>query len=345
MFINYKFFIIFIILFILLYFINIFLKKKELFHSENNGLLCGTKNDECMVDQDGYSNCCTGYTCYRIKNNFHNKVCVNNNELPDDYNKDKTASNKKSSKISSEEVDLIINSIYIHYTNGEGEEDFYLHNIINNESNRTLYQTDKEVIEISTLKEMDKSYNPSTKKLSNKLKYTNINDNYINEIKNYLNYINLPNTSILINLRDYINTLQLPDGYKYIDLFDKSITNNITSYLYIDILKYHNINYKEFINYIINLNSTNKEDMMIYLETLDTDNNGKIILSELKNYLNYLKIPNNSKLINLKNLLNSLDLPPTETNTTYYITNNTPKFKFLYDFFKNIKINPFECSN
>jgi hypothetical protein len=70
----------FILLFLLIfYIINIFLKKNlEFFDKAANGLLCGTRNDVCNINQKGVSNCCNGYTCIRQNGIFENKVCIEN---------------------------------------------------------------------------------------------------------------------------------------------------------------------------------------------------------------------------------------------------------------------------
>ena len=40
-----------------------------------NGLLCGTKNDICRIDEYGVSSCCNGYECVRPEGEFHHKIC------------------------------------------------------------------------------------------------------------------------------------------------------------------------------------------------------------------------------------------------------------------------------
>ena len=76
------FFLFILLFFFLFYIINIFLKKNlEFFDKAANGLLCGTRNDVCNINQNGDSNCCNGYSCERQKGIFENKVCIESNDV------------------------------------------------------------------------------------------------------------------------------------------------------------------------------------------------------------------------------------------------------------------------
>ena len=76
------FFLFILLFFFLFYIINIFLKKNlEFFDKAANGLLCGTRNDVCNINQNGVNNCCNGYSCIRQKGIFENKVCIESNDV------------------------------------------------------------------------------------------------------------------------------------------------------------------------------------------------------------------------------------------------------------------------
>ena len=71
-------FIIFFII-IIFYLLNYSLKKKinnEYFEKLPDGLLCGTKNNVCNIDENGVNSCCEGYVCERPEGNFQYKVCM-----------------------------------------------------------------------------------------------------------------------------------------------------------------------------------------------------------------------------------------------------------------------------
>jgi hypothetical protein len=46
-----------------------------------NGLLCGTDNDICRINEYGVSSCCDNYRCVRPAGNFQYKVCIDKNKL------------------------------------------------------------------------------------------------------------------------------------------------------------------------------------------------------------------------------------------------------------------------
>jgi len=84
-----KLFLILFITFLILFIFNYNLSKKynltkkynEHYNSTDFSLLCGEKNDVCNIDEEGDSTCCLGYTCTRNKGNFHNKVCISDDEV------------------------------------------------------------------------------------------------------------------------------------------------------------------------------------------------------------------------------------------------------------------------
>jgi hypothetical protein len=83
-----------IIITFIFYIINIFLKKKEYFSDDDNDedlcnescdddnkKICGKDNKECLINKNGISNCCDGYSCVLPKGKFGNKVCINNKKI------------------------------------------------------------------------------------------------------------------------------------------------------------------------------------------------------------------------------------------------------------------------
>lgn len=100
----------FVIIIIVIFFfvINNFILNKsyENFEKMNNGLLCGTDNNICRIDEYGISSCCDNYRCVRPDGNYQYKICVNkdkliNSDLSTNTNVNiKTKNIKKSDKIS-----------------------------------------------------------------------------------------------------------------------------------------------------------------------------------------------------------------------------------------------------
>jgi hypothetical protein len=74
-----------IILFLLFYIFNkYFFNYYENFERNDNGLLCGTENDICRIDEYGVSSCCDNFKCIRHKSNYQYKVCKNTKyNIPD----------------------------------------------------------------------------------------------------------------------------------------------------------------------------------------------------------------------------------------------------------------------
>jgi hypothetical protein len=77
------YFIIIIIIFIFFFLINNFILNKsyEKFEKMKNGLLCGTNNDICRINEYGISSCCDNYRCVRPDGNFQYKICVDKDKL------------------------------------------------------------------------------------------------------------------------------------------------------------------------------------------------------------------------------------------------------------------------
>ena len=77
------FVIIIIFTFIFFFVINNFILNKsyEKFEKMNNGLLCGTDNDICRINEYGISSCCDKYRCVRPEGIYQYKICVDKNKL------------------------------------------------------------------------------------------------------------------------------------------------------------------------------------------------------------------------------------------------------------------------
>jgi len=75
----------FLIIIIVIFFfvINNFILNKsyEKFEKMNNGLLCGTDNNICRINEYGISSCCDNYRCVRPDGNYQYKICVNKDKL------------------------------------------------------------------------------------------------------------------------------------------------------------------------------------------------------------------------------------------------------------------------
>jgi hypothetical protein len=76
-------FYIIIIIYIFFFIINNFLSKKnyENFKRMENGLLCGTQNNICRLNENNISSCCDGYRCIRPNGNYQYKICVDKDKL------------------------------------------------------------------------------------------------------------------------------------------------------------------------------------------------------------------------------------------------------------------------
>ena len=70
-----------ILTFLIFYITNYYILNNnyECFNKLSNGLLCGTKGNECMVQNYGKNSCCDGYDCIRPNGDYHNRVCVEKN--------------------------------------------------------------------------------------------------------------------------------------------------------------------------------------------------------------------------------------------------------------------------
>ena len=77
------YFLIIIIIFIFFFIINNFILNKsyEKFEKMNNGLLCGTNNNICRINEYGISSCCDNYRCIRPDGNYQYKICVDKDKL------------------------------------------------------------------------------------------------------------------------------------------------------------------------------------------------------------------------------------------------------------------------
>jgi hypothetical protein len=77
------FIIIIIFIFIFFFIINNFILNKsyEKFEKMKNGLLCGTNNDICRINEYGISSCCDKYRCVRPEGIYKYKICVDKNKL------------------------------------------------------------------------------------------------------------------------------------------------------------------------------------------------------------------------------------------------------------------------
>ena len=47
----------------------------------NNGLICGTNNNICRINEYGISSCCDNYRCIRPDGNYQYKICVDKDKL------------------------------------------------------------------------------------------------------------------------------------------------------------------------------------------------------------------------------------------------------------------------
>lgn len=77
------YFLIIIIIFIFFFIINNFVLNKsyEKFEKMKDGLLCGTENDICRINEYGVSSCCDNYRCVRPDGIYQYKVCVDKDKL------------------------------------------------------------------------------------------------------------------------------------------------------------------------------------------------------------------------------------------------------------------------
>jgi hypothetical protein len=77
--------IIIFIIFIILYVTNNFILKNsyENFEKMKDGLLCGTDNDICRINEYNVSSCCKNYKCVRPKGIYQYKICIDKNKLSD----------------------------------------------------------------------------------------------------------------------------------------------------------------------------------------------------------------------------------------------------------------------
>ena len=89
----YMIILIFLFLCLLFFFINKLLITKyskkikmEFFNKNADGSICSTDREICYMNQNGISNCCTGFTCIRPNGQFENKICVDNKYLKNNIN-------------------------------------------------------------------------------------------------------------------------------------------------------------------------------------------------------------------------------------------------------------------
>ena len=156
----------------------------------------------------------------------------------------------------------------------------------------------------------NKPINIRTATIDTYLKNKNMTGTYINNIKTYLNGLHLPKESILINLRDYLPSSSPVDT----SLFDSSILININSYL--------------------NLGTVNTVSQ---LNTSFGKSRDKLMLINIKNYINNLKIPSSSSILMLQTTLNSLTLPNIADQPNKFPNDQTQKVDiFSNKFWKDL---------
>ena len=119
--------IIIFIIFIILYFTNNFILKNsyEKFEKMKDGLLCGTDNDICRINEYNVSSCCGNYKCVRPKGIFQYKVCIDKNKLTDDDLSDDSKNNSKNdSKNNSNRNDKFPKILRINLEDARGSKIF-----------------------------------------------------------------------------------------------------------------------------------------------------------------------------------------------------------------------------
>jgi len=327
------------IIFIIFYILNKYVLKKsyELFNTTSSGLLCGTNNDVCRVNQNGISSCCNGYTCIRKEGNFQYKVCIDNDKL--DGSKLPKIGIDISNDINNIKI-KIDNIIFPRSPSLPDLDDFLyttddeiINNIINylnklNINNNLLIFNLKEYLYglLLTSEEYNYDFNDLYTYISN-LKLNHFDKNILINIKNYLNGLNIPSNSILVELKEYLYGLNLPNilDLKYelsnYVLLNYYIINNILNYLntlnlsndsnYIK-LKNELENLKKLIelNFNNNIDITKLNDYLNILNYFKLQDN--ITIGDLMNFLNSINIQNNinkQNIIDFKNYINSLNLP------------------------------------
>jgi hypothetical protein len=310
---------IYIFIFIIFYILNKFIFKKskksyELFNTTTSGLLCGTNNDVCRVNQYGISSCCSGYTCMRKEGNFQYKVCIDNNKLnSSNIGKIGTQIGDDIRNIGIEIGNIISKSPsfpdlheYLYTTDNE-----IINNIIEylnklNINNNLFVFNLKEYLYglLLTSEEHNYDFNDLYVYIS-KLNLNHYEINILINIKNYLDALNIPSNSILVELKQYLNGLNLPNNLdlKYelsnFVLLNYCVINNILNYL-------NTLNLSNDSNYIKLKNEL--ENLKILIE-LNFNNNIEITkLNDYLNLLNYFQLQDNMTIGDLMNFLNSINI-------------------------------------
>ena len=342
-----------IIIFILFYIFNILIRNNnEHFELEEDGLLCGTSNDICRINEMGISSCCDGFFCVRKEGNFHHKICVNKNELNQDISGTDSGLNNYIVPENYTMSGLLIPGLNIddYYNliccnslinnNVEFKSDtitidnilLYLNGLPKNQTNQFIINLKSYLIQLN---------DPNITNKEPVEKYIDKNDSYkipnfiiLGNINNYLNYLHLPSTSLLISLNNYINKLNIN-----INLYENYLNNTVI--ISDDSIKTNLLNYLNSPNVP---NSAGINSLKIYIYNINNDSNinkltkllngiilnkppNKDVVININNYLNIINLQNNSVFINLKSYMNGLNLQKDTSNMfDLSILNNIKKY-------------------
>lgn len=270
-------------------------KSYELFNTTSSGLLCGTDNNVCRINQYGTSSCCDGYTCMRKEGNFQFKVCIDNNKLPGS-SKEINLSNLQN-KLSIANIDGI---------DGKGGKyNKYKLSKYSEHSKYSKYHSEHNIPKSPTSPDLDENL------------YI-FDDEIINNIIDYLNKLNMKDNLLIFNLKEYLYGLLLTSeehNYDFNDLYlyinnldlngiDINILINIKNYLDGLNMPSNSINI-ELKNYLNGLNLPNNLDLNHQINDYILLNS--YVINNILNYLNTLNLSNDSVYVKLKNDLKKLE--------------------------------------